>query len=53
MPNKMIPFSYEKKKLLILISVTMVFTIPIKIDRVEAFFILFFIFVIMTLGRIM
>ena len=36
MPNEMIPFPYEIK--LILISVTMVFTILIKVDRVEAFF---------------
>ena len=40
-----------RKKLLILISDTMVFTILIRIDSVEAFFILFFISIIMALGR--
>ena len=42
MPNKMIPFPYEKK-LLILISVTMLFTILLKINTVKAFLFYFFI----------
>ena len=48
MPTKMIPFPYEKK-LLISISVAMVFTIPIKIDKVETF--IYFISINMALGR--
>ena len=52
MPSQIITFPYEIKIILILISVTVVLTILIKMDRMEDFFNLFFLFcIIMALER--
>ena len=58
MPIKIIPFSYKIKIIyilvLVLIAVTMVcycISILMKIDRVEAFFILLFLLNIIALGH--